>query len=521
MPRNARATEFLPPLVFCVLLASALCQPAIAMAGSGPAAPDAVADLLSAVVRIRCGGELSTGVVVSAEGDVLTVAHGLTSPLRRVVVESDGGAFPAIVRHLDRKADVAILRVAGLVGQRVRPMGVASRRLYDQTKLRNVVYAAGRPARSESGPAILRHGRLLAKTADTIRTSCRLTAGDSGGPLFRSDGRLIGLNARIGAGRVTNLHLSLDVIRQALATAHITTTDGVIAGRVAEMTCPPAARQTLQRFNFRLRATGQNETLFCCRVSDRLFVAKRSVVSGETLECKGPNGWLKLRLVASSLPLDLLLLQVEDSASLPAFSNGPSVQVAAWQAVCCHGDACGITARPKFHEPRHRPALGCTLDVDDGVLVVSGVVPGSAAAQAGILKGDVIDSLAGEDCTSFDDVARLLDQYAAGDRIRLVCLRDGLPRSAVVVLSQPADRLLDRSEFLDGRSGVLSGRRTGFENVFQHDAALLPIHMATAVVSPSGDLLGLNIAVRSRESVIALPWSAVAAFAASHDTLKP
>lgn len=518
MRPNARDSRLLRRLALYLLLPCVLLRWGEIAVGGDLAASESVADLLTAVVRIRCGGELSTGVVVSAQGDVLTVAHGLADPVRRVVVESQGKAFSATVRHLNREADVAILRVPGLTGQSIRPVDVASRRLYGQTKLKDLVYAAGRPARTASGPAILRHGRLLAKTADTVRTSCRLTAGDSGGPLFRSDGRLIGLNARIGVGRVTNLHLSLDVISEALSAAGVSTTDGATAGLAAEITCPPAARQTLQQFNFRLRVTGQNETLFCCRVSDNQFVAKRSLVSGEALECRGPHGWLKLRRVAESLPLDLLLLQVEDASSLTAFSKSQSSPAAAWQPVCCQADACGLIARAKFDEPRDRPSLGCTLDVENGALMVSAVVPDSAAAKAKIRTGDTIDSIAGEQCAGFDDVAGVLSQYAAGDRIRLGYLRDGQSRTAVAVLSQPADRLLDRSEFLDGRSGALSARRTSFQHVFQHDAALLPSQMATAVVSPQGELLGVNIAVRSRESVIALPWSAVAAFVNSNDT---
>ena len=72
-------------------------------------------------------------------------------------------------------------------------------------------------------------------------------------------------------------------------------------------------------------------------------------------------------------------------------------------------------------------------------------------------------------------------------------------------LDQSSDQLLDRQEHLDGRAGLLSLRRTGFQRVFQHDVPSGLNGMGGPVVDSNGRLTGINIAVRSRESVLAIP----------------
>ena len=68
-----------------------------------------------------------------------------------------------------------------------------------------------------------------------------------------------------------------------------------------------------------------------------------------------------------------------------------------------------------------------------------------------------------------------------------------------------ANNMLDRAEFLDGRAGLLSLRRSGFVSVLQHDVPIEPHQMGGPLVDRSGRLIGINIARRSREAVLAIP----------------
>ncbi len=75
-----------------------------------------------------------------------------------------------------------------------------------------------------------------------------------------------------------------------------------------------------------------------------------------------------------------------------------------------------------------RPYLGIRGDGDAPNCVIKAVVPGSAAAEAGLREDDVITSLDGQPVTSFRDLVELLRHKEVGDRVRIGILR---PRSAL------------------------------------------------------------------------------------------
>jgi serine protease Do len=48
---------------------------------------------------------------------------------------------------------------------------------------------------------------------DAITTGCALVGGDSGGPLFDMDGRVIGINSRIAERLTTNMHVPVNAFQ--------------------------------------------------------------------------------------------------------------------------------------------------------------------------------------------------------------------------------------------------------------------------------------------------------------------
>jgi len=57
---------------------------------------------------------------------------------------------------------------------------------------------------------VTRVGRILRVKDDSIVTDCALIGGDSGGPLFDLDGRLIAVHSRIGNDVADNLHIPIE-----------------------------------------------------------------------------------------------------------------------------------------------------------------------------------------------------------------------------------------------------------------------------------------------------------------------
>ena len=123
------------------------------------------------LVTVRVGHEQATGFV-AGDGRVMTVAHVLGGD--EIVVN---GQHATVVR-VDRRLDLAWLRVAGLRGQRARLGGGGDTRLL------------GRPA------PIVRRIRASVdggprRPAFEIRAD--VTAGDSGAPLVTPTGRVAGV----------------------------------------------------------------------------------------------------------------------------------------------------------------------------------------------------------------------------------------------------------------------------------------------------------------------------------------
>src|SRR3954466_942030 len=71
--------------------------------------------------------------------------------------------------------------------------------------------ALGHPGGFKLGrTAPLRLGRILDLRGTFITTDCTLVGGDSGGPLFDLDGKVIGIHSRIGASTLANIHVPVD-----------------------------------------------------------------------------------------------------------------------------------------------------------------------------------------------------------------------------------------------------------------------------------------------------------------------
>jgi S1-C subfamily serine protease len=153
------------------LAAAALLVPAVAAAP--PRAPD--------VVTVSVGHERASGFV-AGDGRVVTVAHVLGGG---AAVSVDGRA--ATIVRLDRRLDLALLRVPGVCGDAPR-VGAG-----DHDAL-----LRGRPAR------IVRRIRARVDGSaprPALEIRADVAAGDSGAPLLTSTGRVAGVVFAASRGR--------------------------------------------------------------------------------------------------------------------------------------------------------------------------------------------------------------------------------------------------------------------------------------------------------------------------------
>jgi serine protease Do len=166
----------------------------------------------AATVCIDLGDGSGSGVIVNAEGLVMTAAHVSTGVGKDVtVIMPDGSKLKAETLGLDSDTDAALIRITEKLPEGGTFPFVEVNKAND-TKLGDWVFSLGHSGGfdKERG-AVSRIGRLVCVANTTIQTDGALIGGDSGGPLFDMDGCLIGIHSRVGAVVGVNMHVPVSV----------------------------------------------------------------------------------------------------------------------------------------------------------------------------------------------------------------------------------------------------------------------------------------------------------------------
>lgn len=161
-----------------------------------------------AVVAIFTGDGTASGVIMSEDGLILTAAHVAERPGRelRVILE-DGTVVQATTLGLDKTTDAALMQLNDT--ERKWPHVKVSRQVI-KAQPGEWCFALGHPGGfDEKRGVVLRVGRIVKQTANSLQTDCVLMGGDSGGPLFDLNGDVIGIHSLIWEGRNENMHVSM------------------------------------------------------------------------------------------------------------------------------------------------------------------------------------------------------------------------------------------------------------------------------------------------------------------------
>jgi serine protease Do len=191
-------------------------------------APEGVADLkalqaatkavlkksMPATVGLVIGQNAGSGVIVNAEGYVLTAGHVSGEPGQEaVILLPDGTKLKGKTLGRNDGIDSGMIKITSKPPKGGKwpfaEMGDSSK-----VKKNQWVVAVGHPGGWRKGRTpVVRLGRVLLKDKDWVLTDCPLVGGDSGGPLFDMDGKVIGIHSRINVGLTVNVHVPIDTYR--------------------------------------------------------------------------------------------------------------------------------------------------------------------------------------------------------------------------------------------------------------------------------------------------------------------
>ncbi len=334
-----------------------------------------------------------SGVIISADGVVITNNHVVQDAQKVRVTLSNKRSYDAKVLGTDPKSDLAVIKLEGAHGLKPITLG-------DSSKLRlgDIVLAIGNPfgiGQTVTMGIVSAKGRShmgIVDYEDFIQTDAAINPGNSGGALVNLRGELVGINTAIlsrsggyqGIGFAIPTNLAKPVIQALRTTGKVVR--GYIGVMIQEinadmakaMALPhsrgvlisdvipggPAARAGLRRGDF-VVAIGARKTPTAVRL--RNLVANAS--SGRKLRFSLWRDGKKL-----TIPVTTGRLSAAPVAARGGHGQAPSA----------FG---GLQVAPLTSDARRR--YGITRDLHQGV-VIARVVPGSQAEHAGLRAGDVI-----------------------------------------------------------------------------------------------------------------------------------
>lgn len=355
---------------------------------------------------------LGSGVIVSPDGYILTNNHVVEKSNDVKVILSDKRQFPGKVIGTDPKTDIAVVQIAAT--------GLPTVTLGDSTKLRvgDYAFAIGNPfgvgetATMGIISATGRNGLDIEDYEDFIQTDASINPGNSGGALLDARGQLIGINTAILSGGGTGgnegigfaipinmakyvmdqilrygkvergyIGVGIQEVTPDLAKAfHVPPEKGALVGEVQPNS--PGAKAGLQRGDVITELDGQPIT--------------------------GPND-LRLK-VGAMAPAATVHLKVDRAGESKDFTvvleETPSTKKAATSPSASGGNnvMSGVEVQDLTSDIRNQ--LG--LDPDVKGVVVTNVADASAAATAGLQRGDVIEQVNRQPVSSVADYDRLV-----------------------------------------------------------------------------------------------------------------
>jgi serine protease Do len=179
------------------------------------------------VVSVQRNGGFGSGVIIRADGVVLTNAHVVGDAQQVRIGLADGRELDGRVLGRDPTVDVAVVRLSG------NDLPAASLADSDGLQVGQTAIAIGNPLGLERTvtrgvvSAIDRSPRGFGLDG-LIQTDAAISPGNSGGPLLDSRGRVIGINTAVlaapgasGLGFAIPINLARQIAEQVLTTGEI------------------------------------------------------------------------------------------------------------------------------------------------------------------------------------------------------------------------------------------------------------------------------------------------------------
>lgn len=466
----------------------------------------------------------SSGVLVRRDDRIyaLGTAHTTRSAGRKMLIRTtDERNLQGVTLGADHGSDVGLVQVDTEGEHPAVEIGASA-----DLKRGQWVLMLGHPSGRKPGrTAPVRLGRVLGVAkSGYIVTDCTMQGGDSGGPLFDMNGRVVGINSACTPNLAANLHGPIDALvkqwaelqegKATQATRSKVNPLGVVLAK--SLSQGDAMRKPWTSIVARANPSvvrvlvGDEERALGTAVATDLVVTKYSELAVDDDNAKrtcrqGTDSW-PYSIVGYDRPADLALLRIVGGRLEPIVWRDTTLGAGSFLASPGGDDepfGIGVLSAAPYQHTQPHILLGVWFkNWFEGPAELQHAIENGSAHAAGLRDGDVVVQFGPERIDNGQQLLGLLSQRRLGDKVDVSVKRDDAELTFEVTLGSNFEFMRSPQEVV---WGPLSEVRRGFATILQHDTVLKPEHCGGPLIDLSGRAIGLNIARAGRVETLALP----------------
>jgi serine protease Do len=371
---------------------------------------------------------LGSGFVISTDGFILTNNHVVKKATEIKVKMDSGKEYDAKIVGRDPKTDLALIKVTPDKNF-PEPVRLGNS---DTIRVGDWVMAVGNPfglGQTVTTGIISAKGRIIGAGPydDFLQTDAAINPGNSGGPLFNMKGEVVGINtAIIARGQNIGFAIPINMAKELLPQLK---SGKIIRGWLGVMIqdiTPELAK------SFGLSTT---EGVLVSDVTKDSPAEKAGLKRGDVItrfdakEIKDSH--MLSRMVAATQPKSNVTIDIFRDGKKKSLQVQIGTMPQGQESVAPENEsAWGLTVQEITPDLARR--LG--LNPDEEGVVISGVKPGSSAADAGLRPGDIVKEVDRKKIKDVDDYNRAIQKATKSGGVLLLVKRgDG---TLFVVLKQ-------------------------------------------------------------------------------------
>ena len=379
---------------------------------------------------------LGSGVIVSADGTILTNAHVIDDADKITVILSDNKTFQAKLVGADKPSDLAVLKIEA---QNMPFLNLGNS---DTVRVGDIVLAIGNPlgiGQTVTAGIISAKGRRTGLSdgsfEDFLQTDAPINRGNSGGALVNLSGELIGINSQILSGGPSggNIGIGFSIpSNMAKSVMDQLLRDGRVRRGMLGIGIQNLNEDTAQALGLKDTSGVLVSDVRKGSAAEKAGFKRTDVITainGEKIEDSNvlrnkvagtlPGSEIRVTVLRDGSPQELTAtldeFEVSSNANPGEGGNGeggPEKQ--------SESGKLGLTLQPMT--PQIARQFG--IEGEPEGMIVTGVDAGGAAGEAGIIRGDIILEINRQAVSSLEAVQSAVEG-AAGRPILLLISRRG------------------------------------------------------------------------------------------------